>query len=111
MITKTGPRVLEYNVRFGDPETQSLLSLMDSDLAQVIEACANGKLDQVDLKVSSKSAATVVMAAGGYPGSYKSGVKIEIESSLPESKSRLFAGLHDTDCDRCLSVPCRNQNG
>jgi phosphoribosylamine--glycine ligase/phosphoribosylformylglycinamidine cyclo-ligase len=76
MMTKDGAKVLEYNVRFGDPETQSLLALMESDLADVMLACADGKLKDVDVKVSDRSAATVVMAAGGYPGSYKKGTEM-----------------------------------
>jgi phosphoribosylaminoimidazole-succinocarboxamide synthase len=80
MITKDGPKVLEYNVRFGDPETQSLLSLLESDLGEIMLACAQGNLANVDVKVSSKSAATVVVAAGGYPGSYKKGVEMKLDS-------------------------------
>ena len=79
MMTKRGPRVLEYNVRFGDPESQSLLPLMESDLAEAMLACTDGKLNSFELRVSSKFAATVVMAAGGYPGSYKKGVPIELD--------------------------------
>jgi len=97
MLTKNGPRVLEYNVRFGDPETQTLLSLMDSDLAVVLQACVEGKLDQIDLNISSKSAATVVMVAGGYPGSYKSGIKIEIAAKLPENVVLFHAGTKIDD--------------
>jgi phosphoribosylamine--glycine ligase/phosphoribosylformylglycinamidine cyclo-ligase len=78
MITKDGPRILEYNVRFGDPETQSLLPLLESDLAEVMLACTKGRLAEVDLKVSKKSAATVVVAAHGYPNSYKKGAPITL---------------------------------
>jgi phosphoribosylamine--glycine ligase len=79
MMGKDGAKVLEYNVRFGDPETQSLLQLMESDLAEVMVACAEGKLADVDLQVSNKSAATVVVAAGGYPGSYAKGVEMTLD--------------------------------
>jgi phosphoribosylamine--glycine ligase len=85
MMTANGPKVLEYNVRFGDPETQSLLALMESDLADVMVACADGKLSDVDVKVSGKSAATVVVAAGGYPGSYKKGTEMKLDQT-PEGK-------------------------
>jgi phosphoribosylamine-glycine ligase len=78
MITKDGPRVLEYNVRFGDPETQSVLPLLESDLADVLFAAADGKLEHVDLCTSSRSAATVILAAGGYPDAYKKGVEIKL---------------------------------
>jgi len=85
MMTKNGPKVLEYNVRFGDPETQSLLALMEGDLAKVMVACADGKLEDVDVKVSSHSAATVVVAAGGYPGSYAKGTVMKLDPT-PEGK-------------------------
>jgi phosphoribosylamine--glycine ligase len=85
MMTKNGPKVLEYNVRFGDPETQSLLALMEGDLAEVMVACAEGKLSGVDVKVSERSAATVVVAAGGYPGSYAKGTPMTLDA-VPEGK-------------------------
>lgn len=80
MLTKNGPKVLEYNVRFGDPETQTVLPLLskETDLAQVFLACAEGRLDSIDIKVSSGFAATVVMSAAGYPESYKKGDVITI---------------------------------
>ncbi|KAF1940103.1 phosphoribosylamine-glycine ligase [Clathrospora elynae] len=83
MMTKNGPKVLEYNVRFGDPETQSLLSLMEGDLAEVMVACAEGRLRDVHVKVSERSAATVVVAAGGYPGSYAKGTPMTLDD-VPE---------------------------
>jgi phosphoribosylamine-glycine ligase len=86
MMTKNGPKVLEYNVRFGDPETQSLLALMEGDLAEVMAACAEGRLKDVDVKVSSRSAATVVVAAGGYPGSYAKGTVMKLDD-VPEGES------------------------
>lgn len=86
MMTKSGAKVLEYNVRFGDPETQSLLALMESDLAEVMVACTEGRLKEVDLNVSNKSAATVVVAAGGYPGSYAKGTVMTLDQ-VPESQS------------------------
>lgn len=96
MITKNGPKVLEYNVRFGDPETQSLLLLLESDLAEVMLACAEGTLSDVDLKVSDKSAATVVMAAGGYPDSYKKGTEMKV-TSTPEDTYLFHAGTAESD--------------
>jgi phosphoribosylamine--glycine ligase len=83
MMTKSGAKVLEYNVRFGDPETQSLLALMESDLAEVMVACAEGRLSDADVKVGGKSAATVVVAAGGYPGSYAKGTVMTLDP-VPE---------------------------
>ncbi|GAO19626.1 uncharacterized protein UV8b_06327 [Ustilaginoidea virens] len=72
MITRNGPKVLEYNVRFGDPETQTVLPLLsaDTDLAEIMLSCAEGYLDNCQIKVERKFSATVVVAAGGYPGSY-----------------------------------------
>ncbi|KAK5162634.1 hypothetical protein LTR04_003195 [Oleoguttula sp. CCFEE 6159] len=78
-MTESGPRVLEYNVRFGDPETQSCLSLMKSDLAEIMLACTHGCLDAVELEIEQKYAATVVVAAGGYPGAYKKGTEMILD--------------------------------
>lgn len=91
MLTKDGPRVLEYNVRFGDPETQSLLPLMKSDLAEVIESCKDGALDKFELEVSEEYGATVVVAAGGYPGSYKKGIPMTLDAT-PEGVVLFHAG-------------------
>ena len=68
MITKDGPKTLEYNVRFGDPETQTLLPLMDGDLAKVMVACTEGHLDSVSIRHHPLFSATVVASAAGYPG-------------------------------------------
>ena len=82
MMTTSGPKVLEYNVRFGDPETQTLLPLLspDTDLAEILLACTDHWLDAVDIKVERKFAATVVVAAGGYPGTYEKGTAMTLES-------------------------------
>ena len=80
MLTKHGPKVLEYNVRFGDPETQTLLPLMDADLAEVMVACTEGWLDAVTIRVHPKFAATVVLSAGGYPGPYIRGDTITLQN-------------------------------
>lgn len=79
MITPSGPRVLEYNVRFGDPETQSCLALLKSDLAELMLASCNGTLASSKLDVSDEHACTVVVAAGGYPGSYAKGTPMTVE--------------------------------
>ncbi|KAJ9150805.1 Bifunctional purine biosynthetic protein ADE1 [Pleurostoma richardsiae] len=83
MITREGPKVLEYNVRFGDPETQTVLPLLseDTDLAEVMLACTGGYLSAVDIKVEPKFSATVVVAAGGYPGTYAKGTPMKVDSS------------------------------
>ncbi|ORY17622.1 phosphoribosylglycinamide synthetase [Clohesyomyces aquaticus] len=91
MMTSKGPKVLEYNVRFGDPETQSLLPLMETDLAEVMVACTEGKLSGTEVKISKKSAATVVVAAGGYPGSYAKGTVMKLDA-VPEDVVLFHAG-------------------
>lgn len=87
MITPNGPKVLEYNVRFGDPETQTVLPLLseDTDLAEIMLACAKGYLSSVDIKILPKFSATVVVAAGGYPGSYAKGIPMTV--GTPEAGS------------------------
>jgi phosphoribosylamine--glycine ligase / phosphoribosylformylglycinamidine cyclo-ligase len=81
MLTALGPKVLEYNARFGDPETQSLILLLgpDCDLAQVLLACAQGKLDTVEIAISPGYACNVCVASEGYPGPYRSGDVITID--------------------------------
>ncbi|KZZ90757.1 Phosphoribosylglycinamide synthetase [Moelleriella libera RCEF 2490] len=90
MITSSGPKVLEYNVRFGDPETQTVLPLLsaDTDLAEVMLACSEGYLDNFHLKVEPKFSATVVVAAGGYPGAYAKGTSMTVLS--PPSGCHIF---------------------
>jgi phosphoribosylamine--glycine ligase / phosphoribosylformylglycinamidine cyclo-ligase len=87
MITKNGPKTLEYNVRFGDPETQTLLPLLtpDTDLAEIMIACTEHWLDHVSIKVEAKFSATVVVVARGYPGPYPKGTPITIETPRFES--------------------------
>jgi phosphoribosylamine--glycine ligase len=73
MLTADGPRVLEFNARLGDPETQVYLPRLENDLVEVLLACLDGTLDRVELRWSPRAAVCVVMAAGGYPGSYARG--------------------------------------
>ena len=77
MLTADGPKVLEYNARFGDPETQVVLPRMKTDIVEVFEACIDGTLDQIDLQFEEKAAVCVVLASEGYPVSYKKGYVIE----------------------------------
>ena len=77
MLTPDGPRVLEYNARFGDPETQVVLPRMKSDIVDVFEACIDGTLDQVELEFEDNAAVCVVLASDGYPVSYEKGFPIE----------------------------------
>ncbi len=77
MLTQDGPKVLEYNARFGDPEAQVVLPRMKNDIIEVMEACVDGKLDQVDLQFEDNAAVCVVLASEGYPVSYEKGFPIE----------------------------------
>ncbi len=77
MITDDGPKVLEFNVRFGDPETQPIMMMLKSDIVSALVACVDGKLDRIKLKWHDKTALVVVMAAEGYPGKYVKGTEIK----------------------------------
>ena len=87
MLTPDGPKVIEYNCRFGDPETQVVLPLLESDLLTVMRATTNGTLADCEVKFSDKSACCVVMASKGYPEAYESGFELEI---APEVASTVF---------------------
>ncbi len=76
MLTPKGPRVLEYNARFGDPEAQVVLTRMESDIIDVVDACIDGKLNDIDLKFADNAAVCVVLASDGYPLSYEKGFEI-----------------------------------
>ncbi len=76
MLTPDGPKVIEYNSRFGDPETQVVLPLLETPLVDIIEAVADEKLEQLDVVFADESCACVIMASGGYPGSYAKGIEI-----------------------------------
>ena len=82
MITSNGPKVIEYNCRFGDPETQVVLPLLESDLLDIMMAVANETLNESMVKFSKKSACCVVMASDGYPKKYNSGFKITIQDDI-----------------------------
>ena len=74
MITPDGPKVIEYNCRFGDPETQVVLPLLESDLLEIMQACTNGTLAETEVKFADKHACCVILASKGYPESYKKGL-------------------------------------
>ena len=76
MMTPRGPQVLEYNARFGDPETQAILVRLDSDLLEALEACIDGTLADTEMKWKPGASACVIASSGGYPGSYKTGFPI-----------------------------------
>jgi len=101
MITGGGPRVLEFNVRFGDPETQPILARLKSDLLEVLLAVCDGTLDRITLEWDQRPAVCVVMASGGYPGDYQKGKKIVglEESQQLEDVIVFHAGTKDMDGD------------
>ena len=101
MVTAGGPRVLEFNVRFGDPETQPILMRLKSDLLQVMLAVCDEKLDEVTLEWDNRPAVCVVMAAGGYPGEYEKGKKITglDEAEQIEDVVVFHAGTAEKDGD------------
>ena len=82
MITKDGPKVIEYNCRFGDPETQVVLPLLDGDLLSIMQACTNGTLAETAVSFKDKSACCVIMASDGYPGKYSGGFEITRDADL-----------------------------
>ena len=98
MITASGPKVIEFNCRFGDPETQVVLPQMESDLIPVLLACCNGTLAQTPVKWKNGACVTVVMASGGYPRDYAKGIRIDgIERAETEYGSMVFhAGTKQT---------------
>ncbi|KAF3935503.1 hypothetical protein ABW19_dt0200642 [Dactylella cylindrospora] len=98
MMTKSGPKVLEYNVRFGDPETQTVLPLLsnDTDLAQVLVACCEHWLDAVKITIEPKFSTTVVVVAGGYPDKYPKGDVIDLEPLGPDA-TIFHAGTSESD--------------
>ena len=89
MLTNTGVKVLEYNARFGDPETQVVLPRMENDIVDVFEACIDGTLDKIDLKFEDNAAVCVVLASHGYPLEYEKGKKISGLENF-ESKDDLY---------------------
>jgi len=111
MLTADGPRVLEFNGRFGDPETQVVLPLLESELVDVLEACVEGRLEAGALRWSSQVAAAVVAASGGYPGAFRRGLEVRGVGAAGGAARLVFqAGTRvgarglETDGGRVLSV-------
>ncbi|BCJ87148.1 phosphoribosylamine--glycine ligase [Effusibacillus dendaii] len=92
MLTGQGPKVIEFNARFGDPETQVVLPLLETDLVDAAEAVIDGKLASIDLKWKNGAAVCVVLAAKGYPGPYPKGDRIEGLDGLPDNVAVFHAG-------------------
>jgi len=102
MLTPDGPKVIEYNCRFGDPETQVVLPLMESDLLTVMRATANGTLADVDVTFSDKSACCVIVASKGYPVKYESGFEMELPAD--DADGFIYVAGAKKDGDRLLSA-------
>ena len=100
MLTKDGPKVIEYNCRFGDPETQVVLPLLESDLLTIMMATTNGTLDKTEVKWSDKSACCVIMASKGYPAHYEKGFEITCEESV---KNDIYFAGAKLDGDKLLT--------
>ncbi|MCQ2359616.1 MAG: phosphoribosylamine--glycine ligase, partial [Phascolarctobacterium sp.] len=117
MVKGDSVRVVEFNCRFGDPETQVVLPLLDSDLAEIMLACATGKLDQVEINWSDKAAVCVVVASGGYPESYEKGKEItgleaaaEVGAVVFHAGTKFSDGKIVTSGGRVLGVTAVDDN-
>ena len=114
MITPDGPKVIEYNCRFGDPETQVVLPLLESDLLTVMMATTNGTLSETEVKFSEKSACCVIMASEGYPVKYEKGYEINIPEEISGNVYVAGAELKDgkllTNGGRVLGVTAVEDN-
>lgn len=100
MLTKDGPKVIEYNCRFGDPETQVVLPLLESDLLTIMMATTNGTLDKTEVKWSDKSACCVIMASKGYPAHYEKGFEITCDDDV---KNDIYFAGAKLDGDKLLT--------
>ena len=117
MVKADSVKVVEFNCRFGDPETQVVLPLLNSDLAEIMLACATGKLDQVEINWSDKAAVCVVVASGGYPESYEKGKEItgleaaaEVGAVVFHAGTKLSDGKIVTSGGRVLGVTAVDDN-
>ncbi len=95
MITKNGPKVIEYNCRFGDPETQVVLPLLESDLLTIMQATTNGTLAETEVKFADKNACCVIMASSGYPTAYEKGFPLTIPGEIAPSVYVAGAAIRD----------------
>jgi len=118
MITEKGPRVLEYNARFGDPEAQVVLPRMKNDIIDVMEACIDGTLDKIDLQFEDNAAVCVVLASEGYPVSYEKGFEISGFDKFNEEDgyycfhagTKLVDGKIVTNGGRVLGITAKGNN-
>lgn len=115
MLTRAGPIVLEFNCRFGDPETQAVLPMLQTDLIEVVAACLEGRLHALPLTWHDGACACVVLTSGGYPGAYRKGLPIHGLENLPDDVLIFYAGTRRTDDGwvtdggRVLGVAARGQ--
>lgn len=114
ILTEEGPKVIEYNCRFGDPEAEVLLPLLESDLFTIMQKLNQGKLDEIDISFSSESACCLVMASKGYPASYKTGFEIHYDQEVEDKIC--FAGVREeknrlvTNGGRILTLTEKGKN-
>ena len=108
MLTENGPKVIEYNCRFGDPETQVVLPLLESDLFDIMQAVTEGRLSECEVKFSDKSCACVVAASDGYPTAYEKGFPLTVDPEVADSTYIAGAAIKDgvlvTNGGRVLGV-------
>ncbi|MDO8637752.1 MAG: phosphoribosylamine--glycine ligase [Dehalococcoidia bacterium] len=118
MLTDEGPKVLEFNARFGDPETQVILPRLETDLVEIMLAVVSGNLDKIRIKWSTQACVGVVMSSGGYPGNYKTGFPIQGLDALPPEIMVFHAGTRQgatpgivlTDGGRVLTVVAKGDS-
>ncbi len=109
MLTPKGPKVIEYNCRFGDPETQVVLPLLKTDLFEIMQAVAEERLNEIDVEFMNKSACCVIMASKGYPSKYEKGFEITFKTSRKNvfvAGAKLEDGKLKTNGGRVLGVTC-----
>ena len=115
IMTAKGPMVLEYNARFGDPETQAILPRLKTDIVDIMLAVAEGKLNKIDIQWNPDPCVGVVMASGGYPGEYKTGFPITVSEKLDKDVTVFYAGAEKAerwaDCNGWGTCPDSHCNG
>jgi phosphoribosylamine--glycine ligase len=102
-VTDDGPKVIEFNCRFGDPETEVLVPRLESDLLEIMLACADGKLEGMDVRWSDDAAVTVMLASGGYPGAYETGKVIDVLGDIDADVLVFHAGTKFDDRGRVVT--------
>jgi phosphoribosylamine--glycine ligase len=111
MITKNGPKLIEYNARFGDPECQVLMMRLKSDILPALKAVAEGKLERETLDWDQQTAITIVMAAKGYPGTYEKGSQIkDLEEAAQDDDLVIFHAGTKSEGDKTIAIGGRVLN-